>query len=161
MAIKTYITRGLARWAKVVGPAPAGYDNGPPEWSVDLVLDEQEQKKYLSYGGDKFYLKTNKEGETFIKFSRKADKKDGSKTQPIDIVDHKNTPWDTKLIGNDSVLNVCYALNTVKSKGVQRMKPYILSIQVWDLVTYKPKGPFSAREDTGEDSSVEVHKEEW
>src|SRR6201996_4180955 len=124
LAIKTALIQGKARWAKVLGAAPPGYDNGPAEWSLDVVLDEKGQKDFLSSGADKFYLKTdNKTGEVFVKFSRKAVKQDGTEAKPIKVVDHHGDEWNqSTLIGNGSTLNIQFTLNTVKSKGVMRNK---------------------------------------
>jgi hypothetical protein len=148
MAISAYVIKGLASYAKIVGKAPAGYDNGPNEWTFDLVIDEENKKKALANGVDPFYIKSNKEGQEFIRFSRKEVKQDGTLAKAIEIQDHRGDAWDGKtLIGNGSTLNVQFTLNEVKSKGQKRLKPAVLKVQVWDLVAYKPKGPFAVKEE--------------
>lgn len=146
MSIQAYVIKGKARYAKVVGKAPPGYDNGPAEWTFDLVVDAENQAKAIKNGMDKFYVK-EKDGLKYIRFSRKALKQDGTEAKPFDIVDAYGNDWDGKtLIGNDSELHVQFCLNEVKSKGQKRMKPSALKIMVWDLVKYKPKSPFETKE---------------
>lgn len=153
MSLKTFVIRGKSSWCKIIGKAPPGFDNGPPEWSLDLYLDDENTKKLLSTGVDKFYLRKNKEsGAAFVRFVRKAQRSDGTDSNPIRVVDHNNNEWDNKLIGNDSTLNVCYAINEVKSKGTKRLKPVIISVQVWDHVKYTPKGPFETKKSDVQDS---------
>ncbi len=149
MAIKTTLIQVKAKWAKILGEAPPGYENGPAEWTLDGILDDKAEKEYIASGADPFYIKTNKDGEKFIKFTRKALKKDGTASQPIRVVDSHGEAWDqTKLIGNDSVLNVQFSLNEVNSKGKKRFKPSILAVQVWDFAAYKPKSGFPTKEDS-------------
>ena len=161
MALKTYLIQGSAKWCKILGDAPPGYDNGPNEWSVDVVLDEKGKKDYLASGGDAFYIKSNKDGQEFIKFTRKAVKADGEAAKSIRVVDHRGEEWDqTKLIGNDSTINVSFSLNEVKSKGTKRLKPSILAIQVWDWKPYKVKSEFPVKEDTNIATSTPP-SEDW
>lgn len=149
MSLKLHIIRGLANYAKIVGAPQPGFDNGPAEWTFDLLLDEQGVKDFTSSGADKFYLK-NKDGKDYVRFTRKATKQDGDPAKPIEVLDHRGQPWDGKtLIGNGSVLNVSYVLNEVKSKGQKRLKPSVLRVQVWELKAYKPKNEFPIREDSG------------
>ena len=164
MAIKTTLVQGKARWCKVLGAAPPGYDNGPNEWTFDLVLDDKGVKDFLSSGADKFYLREDKTtGESFVKFSRKAVKQDGTEAKPIRVIDHRNDEWNqSELIGNGSTVNVQFTLNEVKSKGQKRMKPSILAMQVWDHQKYKPKSSFPVKETVMEDVSTDVtNTKEW
>lgn len=147
--MKTFLIQGSAQWVRVLGAPPAGYDNGPAEWSFDLVLNEKSKKEYLASGGDPFYVRLDKEsGNEFIKFVRKAIKKDGNKSQPIRVVGPDGTDWPQEnLIGNGSTVNVRYSLNPVNSKGTQRMKPSAMAIQVWEYKKYS-KSEFPVKEVT-------------
>lgn len=160
MALKKYLIQGKGQWCKVIGEAPPGYDDGPPEWTFDLILDDNGKKDLLASGADKFYIKKNKNGQDFVRFTRKAQKKTGEANQPIEIVDHKNEPWGNKLIGNDSTLNVCFTLNEAKHKGIKRMKPSVLSVQVWDHVQFKPKPVFATKDTETGTGSEESWTEE-
>jgi hypothetical protein len=146
--------QGRASYAKILGSAPPGYDNGPAEWTFDLVLDEKGLKDYLASGGDNFYVKTNKEtGEQYIRFKRFALKKDGTPSKPILVVGPDGKEWDQKtLIGNDSILNVRFGLNEITHKKDKRLKPSVLAVQVWEHKKYEGKG-FPTK--------VEPEIEEW
>lgn len=150
MAIKTSLVQGRARWCKILGSAPPGYDNGPNEWTFDLMLDDKGKKDFLASGADPFYLREDKvTGESFVKFSRKAVKQDGTEAKPIRVLDHHGEEWNqSSLIGNGSTLNVQYTLNSIKSKGTQRNKPSVLAVQVWDHQKYVPKSSFPVKEST-------------
>lgn len=145
--MKTFLIRGVAQWVRILGAPPPGYDNGPAEWSFDLILDEKSKKEYLASGGDPFYVKVDKEtGNEQIKFVRKAIKKDGTKSQPIRVAGPDGAEWpqDT-LIGNGSIINVRYSLNEVNSKGTKRMKPSAMAVQVWEHKKYM-KNEFPVKE---------------
>lgn len=151
MVTKTYFITGKASWAKILGTPPAGYDNGPPEWSFDLILDEKGKADFLASGADKFYIRQNKEGQDFVRFVRKATKQDGTEAKPISVIDHQGTEWNQKtLIGNGSILNVKFANNEVKSKGTKRLKPSVLAVQVWEHSPYKAKSDFPVKADTSD-----------
>lgn len=156
MATKTYVIRGKAFWAKVVGDPVPGYNNGPPEWTLDVVPEEDSIKKLKELGVGS-YIKDRTNGPT-IAFKRKAVKKNGDPSQPIPIYDHHNAPWDGRLIGNGSTVNVCFTINETKTKPV-RLKPSILQLQVWDYVPYKTKSPFETKE--GFDEPADDQKEAW
>lgn len=155
MAIKTYLVSGEASYAKVLGKAPPGYEDGPAEWVVDVILNKDGIEQYKKSGGDEFYIKTNKDtGAQYLRFSRKAIKLDLSEGKPIQVVDHEGKEWDqTKLIGNGSKLNVKFSLNEVKSKSTKRLKPSILAIQVWEHKKYESKTGFPTRVDTPEEAA--------
>ena len=147
MAVKVNLVSGKARYAKVLGKAPPGYDNGPEEWTFDLVLDEGGEQDYLASGASDFYIKTNKDtGERYVRFSRKAVKRDGSEGKPFQVVGPDGKEWDQKkLIGNDSVLNVKFTLNEIEHKKQKRFKPSAIAIQVWKHVKYEGKSGFPTK----------------
>jgi hypothetical protein len=61
-------------------------------------------------------------------------KKDGSKADPLRIVDSNNEPWNGALIGNGSKVDVKFV---VKDYGVGKKKGvYIRAVRVLDLVPY-------------------------
>ncbi len=134
-----------------MGEPRGGYPNGegPLEWTFDLVLDEEAKKKLNSLKVSKDYIKSTDDGQDYIRFTRKAVKKDGTPGAPIRIVDHKNNPWGNELIGNGSTLNVSFTINEVNSGKAKKLKPSVLAVQVWDLQKYSPKSSFQTRDDTG------------
>lgn len=135
-------------YAKVLGVAPPGFDNGPAEWTIDVNLDKDGLEQYKASGADMFYIRTEKKtGDQHVRFTRKAVKKDLSPGKPILVVGPDGKDWDqTKLIGNGSVVNVRFTLNEITHKGSKRLKPSILAIQVWSHTEYKPKSGFDIKE---------------
>lgn len=117
-----------------------------------MYVDEDTQKKLKAEGlGDKLKDKGN---GVFITFKRKELKQDGSKNQPIRIVDHRGNDWDNRLIGNGSTVNVNFAINEFKPK---QFAANILSLQVWDYVPFTG-GEFPTRED-GDEAADDWSKE--
>lgn len=136
---KTHTIQGKASWLKILGEPVGGYPNGtgPKEWTGDIILDDKAIKSYLKSGGSDFYIKENKEGQKYLRFVRKAIKRDGTPGKPFSVVDHANRPWPQDvLIGNGSVINVAYTLNEVGFGKEKRLKPSALAIQVWNHVPY-------------------------
>lgn len=144
---KSYFVQGKANYAKILGKAPPGYDNGPAEWTFDLILDEKGEEDYLKSGASDFYIKTNKDtGARYLRFSRKALKKDGTEAKPIIVIGPDGKEWDQKqLIGNDSVLNVKFSLNEIEHKKQKRLKPSVLAVQVWEHKAYQSSGGFKTK----------------
>ena len=147
--LKTYmITHGKARFAKIVGDPVGGYPEGtgPLEWTVDVVLSDEQVAEVLKNGTSPKYIKETKDGEKYVKFTRKAVKADGTPGKPITIIDHAGHPWDNRKIGNGSLLNVSYTLNTIGTGKTARLKPSILELQVWELVKFTPPSRFPTKE---------------
>lgn len=137
------IINGKAYWAKIVGKPVDGYKNQYKEWSFDLAIDKDTASMLKKQGLGK-YLKNNDDDRgTYIHLRRKAKKKDGTDSKPIKIVDHRGNDWDNRLIGNGSELNVNVGIN--EFDGNLTLSP--VSVQVWNLVPYIPKGQFPTRED--------------
>lgn len=133
--------QGKIYWAKVLGTPQDGYTKGEREWSCDIEPTEAGIEKYLAEGGSDFYLKQKDnhpaEGR-FIPFKRKELRKDKTPAKPIHVVDRAGLPWDRNVkIGNGSVVNFKFALNEVTVGPVTRLKPSLISLQVWELVPYE------------------------
>lgn len=147
------IIQGKSLWAKV-GAEPAwGYERAFREWSLDVVVNEETEERLKAEGLGK-RLKENKNGETYIKFSRKEFKSDGTPNKPIRIVgpDGK-TEWPLdKKIGNGSTVNINFAINEHKKYG---NLTNILSMQVYKPVAYDG-GEFEANPEL-----VKSGEEDW
>ena len=158
MSLKTFLVQGKASYCKILGNPVPGYEPLQKEWTFDLILDEAGKEKFLASGADPFYLKEGKDGEEYVRFTRRAIKKDGSESKPISVVGPDGVDWDQSvLIGNGSVLNVKFSLNSVKSQGMQRLKPSVLAVQVWEHTKYKGKSDFPVRET----NSNITHEDSW
>jgi hypothetical protein len=136
------LIQGKGKWVKVLGEPVWGYENKHKEWSLDLYVDEETVHR-LEVEGLKDKLKDKGNG-VYLTFKRRELKQDGSPNQPIRVVDHHGEAWNSKTkIGNDSVLNVNFAINEY---GKNQKSANILSMQVWELVKYEG-AEFPTRED--------------
>jgi hypothetical protein len=159
------IIKGKARWFKVLGEPVDGYvkpgmkpDPRNKEWSFDLVLSDVGVKAALKNGVPADKIKTNKDGESVIKFRRRAIKADGNPAKPIDVFDDQGKPWDrSKAIGNDSVINVMFS---VRDTG--GIAP--ISVQIWEHVPYEAGAKFPTRDEMDDFAGKKVTlngEEEW
>lgn len=156
--------KGKARWTKILGAPVDGYtkpgfkpDPKNKEWSFDLVLSEVGVKSALAQGVSPDKIKKNKDGESVLKFKRKAYKQDGTEAKPIEVVDDRGNPWDRSvMIGNDSVLNVMFSIR--ETGGISPIK-----VQVWEHVEYKAGEQFPNRDDVDDfkGKKVNLGDEEW
>jgi len=135
------LIRGKAKWAKIIGEPAWGYKNAHKEWSIDVYIDADTEKKLIAEGL-KPKIKDKGDG-SYISFKRRELKLDGTPNQPIRVVDHHGNAWDNRRIGNGSVVNVNFAINEY---GKGEKSANILSLQVWDLVEYSG-GEFPTRQD--------------
>lgn len=144
------LIRGKSKWAKITGEPVWGYEAKHKEWSIDVYVDEETAHK-LEVEGLKEKIKDKGNGQ-YLTFKRRELKMDGSPNTPIRVVDHHGEAWNPKTrIGNDSVVNVNFAINEY---GKGQKSANILSLQVWDLVPYEGS-EFPTREDASEDSWAE------
>lgn len=137
------IISGHIYWAKILGNPQTTKFNPQGEWSFDFVPDDKGKKTLLDRGMNKEYFKTkeNDDKGEFLQFKRNAVKKDQSPGKPYTVVDSQNNPWDqTEMIGNGSKVNLKVALNEAMYQGKKRLKPSVVSIQVWDHVPYTGGG---------------------
>lgn len=146
------LIRGKAKWAKILGEPHWGFENKFKEWSIDVYLDEATVARLKAEGlGPKIKNKGNGE---YITFKRKELKQDGTPNQPIRVVDHRGENWDGRKIGNNSVVNVNFAVNEY---GKGQKSANILSLQVWDHVPFDNE--FPVREDNEAGSEDDWQKE--
>jgi hypothetical protein len=149
------LIRGKAKWAKIFADQLHwGFENKHKEWSIDVYLDEETVHR-LEVEGLKPKIKDKGNGP-FITFKRRELKADGSPNQPVRIVDHHgNTLQDSETvykgpkIGNDSVVNVNFAINEY---GKNQKSANILSLQIWDMIKYDGDN-FPVKEDAETDES--------
>lgn len=136
---ETAYIRGEAHWAKVLGPPRKNNFDDYKEWTVDVSPDEEGIKLFKRLGIADRLKDPKGEDETrgrFITFRQKEERPDGTKNDPIRIVDANNQPWDErKLIGNGSKVDVKFAVKDFgkgKKKGV-----YVRAIRVLEHVAFQ------------------------
>jgi hypothetical protein len=134
--------RGKTSFAKVIGDPVMNKFTNEREWSVDLEIDKATESQLKKAGlGDKVKRKdTYLEGRPYVSFRHKEKRLDKSTGEvrdnfPIKIVDIVDRPWDQRLIGNGSVVDVKFAIGGT----APRIGLYIRSIRVLDLVSYEKK----------------------
>ena len=125
---------GTLQWAKIVGDralAP-NYDGDAREWSFDLIPDDTtflKEHKLLDR------LKTDKDGNEYIRIKKPEFNKDGEKNEPFRIYDADDLPWgDDRLIGNGTRADVKL---DIRDWGVGKKKSiYAAAIRVTEHVPY-------------------------
>jgi len=134
----TFVIRGVANWAKVLGPPRLNTFTDEKEWSIDVTPDK-DSRALLRKLGINDRLRDPKDGDTredsFMSFRQREFRKDGTKNDPIRIVDATNQKWGNSLIGNGSTVDVRFAVKDYgkgKKKGV-----YIRAIRVLEHVPYE------------------------
>ena len=160
------LVRGKTYWCRILGQPGPGFDKtdrSQDRWSFDLALTPETKKEMIDLG-----LKSrikNKEDERgdFIQFQKRAITSKGNSAYPIKVVDHRNQPWDEKvLIGNGSTLNVSFDIIETSYGQKKFLKPIVKAVQVWDLVPYSPKSAFpvdDSRPSTHSHSGFDVSEE--
>lgn len=150
--IETKIIQAKAHWCKLLGKARPSYDGKKNEWTVDIELDRDGLKALQEFGIDRFYVKKGKPnkdgtpnattGKPMLKLTRNALRSDGSAANPVVLRDEHGDPWDSsKLIGNGTTVNIKIMKFDVKLPNQPtRVKPYLLEMQIWDLVPYEGTG---------------------
>jgi len=162
---QTFVIRGKAMYAKILGEPIPNYDKSGKEWKMDLQLTDKNSLKELKAAGigDRVKTKDNYlDGSPFMSFRQAEYRKDGvTKNEPIKIVDAAGKPWDdNKLIGNQSDVDVKF----VKMDFGPGKKPgvYIRAVRVLNLVPYE-KDDFGAITEDDEffQEAVKVSDEEF
>jgi hypothetical protein len=170
--------RGEAQWAKVLGEAAEGYEEGSPRaWSVSLLLDpsdpetiefierlEAEFEKLhgkankISSNGWPFGDETSKDekgrpvptGKVKFNFKRKEVTARGDlKAGPV-VVDSKKNRWPVeKLIGNGSKIKVAFSPWGWSNPSGKGMSLELEQIQVLELVEYAKESSVLFEEEEG------------
>ena len=161
--------RGKVYWAKIVGDRAlkSNYDGTGREWSFEFEPEDpsflkehrllDRLKDPLAYanrledrGEREKAEKARKDAEgrgDYLDLKKPELNRDGQKNEPFRIYDENNEPWDDRLIGNGSVVDVKL---DIRDWGVGKKKSiYCAAIRVRDLV------PYTANEFSGMDGDDE------
>lgn len=133
----TAVLRGKTSFAKIVGDPRLNYTKDGKEWSMDLELTKAGVKDCKDLGiTSKVKMKPGYlDGAPHIRFKRTELNKDGEPNKPIPIVDITGKPWDGRLLGNGSVVDVKFRVvdyGVGKPQGI-----YIQKVRVLELVPYE------------------------
>jgi hypothetical protein len=138
LAKDIHYVRGVAHWAKVIGEPKKNNFDDYREWTIDVSMEDEDIKLFKKLGvADR--VKDPKSGDDrgpFYTFKQREFRADGTKNDPIRIVDAKNQPWpEGKLIGNGSIVEVKFKFQP--ADGRKKAGIYIRAIRVLKLVEYK------------------------
>lgn len=122
-------------WARLGSNAGTKFKSEEKQWSVDIVLNEEQAKKWEASGvnpGVKF-----KDGEHIIKVKKDcAWKKSGDQKTPPMVVNEFGEPLDPLIIGNGSVGNVQMSIRDWEFMGEKGKTAELVAVQVLDLQEY-------------------------
>ena len=124
-------------WAKLGDNAGTKYMSEEKEWSVDVVVND-EQAKAWTESGVKPALR-NKDGLQVITLRKDCVwKKSGDAQKAPMVVDQFGDALDPAIIGNDSVANVQYSVNDWEFNGTKGRSARLIAVQVVELNEYTP-----------------------
>ena len=149
--------RGKVYWAKIVGDQALkqNYDGTGREWSfefepedpsflkehrlLDRLKDPLGYANRLEDRGEREKAEKAREAAEgrgdYLVLKKPEFTRDGQKNDPFRIYDENNEPWDDRLIGNGSVVDVKL---DIRDWGVGKKKSiYCTAIRVRDLVPYE------------------------
>jgi len=155
---------GHAEWAKVIEPCDAYEKGNPPEWSVSLVLDpnnEPEHIKFLEqiegwyaelHGSNPVAergwpfrdhkIDGNPTGKISVNFKRNTISAKGNAVPAPVVVDAKKQRWDPEiLIGNGSLVKIGFTFYGWTRNRRSGISLDLGAVQVIDLVPYEKPDP--------------------
>jgi len=121
---------GKCHYASVVEPNTTF----EPTWQIDIALDK-ESKKLVEAAGLSIKNKGDDRGD-YVTLKRKVLRKDGSRRRAPSVKDSQNNPWDSKLIGNGSTVNVKALPFDWSYAGKTGRSADLTAVQVVDLIEY-------------------------
>lgn len=130
--------RGTLSFAKILGEPVPNYNKDGKEWKLDLVLDTPEAVRDVEDVGLKDRIKNKADyvdGKPYISLKHRETFKDGTKQDPIPVVNDKGLPWNPEtLIGNGTKADVKFTVvdyGKGKYPGV-----YVKGVRILELVPY-------------------------
>jgi len=115
-----------------------------PQWEVQIrTTDPAEKDRWEAMGLPvKFFIPPGKgpaEGYFRVNLNKRAFRKDGSPSQPVEVVTGNLQPLDPNTVGNDSTANLRLLPRDYKDKqGRDKQAWTLMGIQVTRLVPYEP-----------------------
>lgn len=147
------------RWAKLLGDPRENYNKDGREWSVDIILNDEQIEQLLTAGLYPDYIK-EKDGVRMLKYKRPEFTKTGEPSKKIKVQDGEGIVWDEeKLIGNGSIADIQFILNELPpvARLPKRKKFALIALRIREHVPYEAKeGEFDEFED-----KPTLVKEEW
>ena len=124
------------RYAKVYTPGKAYEETAPPEWSINMYVDDEGRDILMASGCNP---KEDKDGAEYFLAKRSTKSRAGADIQPPIVVDAKKAPFSED-IGNGSVCNVAVTLFPWTKGKKSGVKLYLQAVQVMTHIAYARGG---------------------
>jgi len=121
---------GKCYWASVIEPNTR-YE---PAWQIDISVDD-ENRSVIEAASIPIMNREDDRGE-FIRAKRKVSRPDGSMRNAPSVIDSQNSPWNGKLIGNGSKVNVKAFPFDWDYGGKTGRSVDLAAVQVVELIEY-------------------------
>jgi hypothetical protein len=121
---------GKCYWASVVEPNT----KFEPAWQIDICVDD-ENRSVIEAASIPIMNREDDRGE-FIRAKRKVSRPDGSMRNAPSVIDSQNSPWNGKLIGNGSKVNVKAFPFDWDYGGKTGRSVDLAAVQVVELIEY-------------------------
>jgi hypothetical protein len=121
---------GKCYWASVVEPNT----KFEPAWQIDICVDD-ENRSVIEAASIPIMNREDDRGE-FIRAKRKVSRPDGSMRNAPSVLDSQNNPWNGKLIGNGSKVNVKAFPFDWDYGGKTGRSVDLAAVQVVELIEY-------------------------
>lgn len=151
-----------AMWSKL-GTPEKKYGSDDTQWSIDLVLSDDESRKWVRAGLAQKERFMDVDGVEVPVIKLKKDthwKKSGEAKTPVKVVDAYGQDVDARLIGNGSIVNVQYSTRDWEFQGRKGKSAELVAVQVIELVQFSGKSSagdefeFLAREEVSLEDSA-------
>jgi|TARA_B100001123_G_C15213777_1_gene988366 hypothetical protein len=126
-----YLT-GKCHYASLVEPNTK-FD---PVWTIQIEVND-ENRSAIEGANLPITNKGDDRGD-FVIIKRKVFRKDGSERQAPIVKDSQNNPWNNKLIGNGSLVNVKAIPYEWNYAGKTGISADLAAVQVVDFIEYTP-----------------------
>ena len=130
-----------AMWSKL-GTPEKKYGSDDTQWSIDLVLSDDESRKWVRAGLAQKERFMDVDGVEVPVIKLKKDthwKKSGEAKTPVKVVDAYGQDVDPRLIGNGSIVNVQYSTRDWEFQGRKGKSAELVAVQVIELVQFSGK----------------------
>jgi len=128
-------------WSKLGAPEKK-YGSEDTQWAVDLILSDDESRKWVRSGLATKERFMEVDGTEVPVIKLKTDthwKKAGEAKTPIKVVDTFGQDVDPRLIGNGTVVNAQYSVRDWEFQGRKGKSAELVAIQVIELVQFSGK----------------------
>jgi hypothetical protein len=131
------VISGVAYWASITQPNTTFDVDGV--YTIDICQLDEKNKKIVSTDNLEIKNVGDDRGD-FVTAKMKVRRNNGVENDPPNVVDSKLNPISNVLVGNGSKVNVSYRPFEWTFGNRSGVSAGLNSVQVMDLVEYKPEG---------------------